>query len=76
MGVAMEQGRRAALTLAAGSSPAPYSGHDGGNRISALLTRYAEALIVLKIFGGLYLLWLLSGFGVVGSRVTTGAVSG
>ena len=26
--------------------------------VSAILTRYAEALIVLKIFGGLYLLFL------------------
>ena len=59
MGVAMNNGRRAALLLAAGVvSGSIFWGMMAATGISALLTRYAEALIVLKIFGGLYLLYL------------------
>ncbi|MGJ7037353.1 threonine/homoserine/homoserine lactone efflux protein [Shinella sp. BE166] len=59
MGVAMHQGRRAALLLAAGVvSGSIFWGMMAATGISAILTRYAEALFVLKIFGGLYLLYL------------------
>ncbi|ASY59084.1 LysE family translocator [Sinorhizobium sp. CCBAU 05631] len=59
MGAAMNNGRRAALLLAAGVvSGSIFWGMMAATGISALLTRYAEALIVLKIFGGLYLLYL------------------
>ncbi len=59
MGVAMNQGRRAALVLAAGVvSGSIFWGVMAATGVSAVLTRYAEALIVLKILGGLYLLYL------------------
>ncbi|APO78302.1 LysE family amino acid efflux protein (plasmid) [Rhizobium etli 8C-3] len=59
MGVAMHNGRRAALILAAGVvSGSIFWGAMAATGVSAVLTRYAEALIVLKIFGGLYLLYL------------------
>ncbi|PDT39645.1 MULTISPECIES: LysE family translocator [Sinorhizobium] len=59
MGVAMNNGRRAALLLAAGVvSGSIFWGMMAASGISVLLTRYAEALVVLKIFGGLYLLYL------------------
>ncbi|AJD45712.1 LysE family translocator [Rhizobium sp. SEMIA 4085] len=59
MGVAMHNGRRAALILAAGVvSGSIFWGAMAATGVSAILTRYAEALIVLKIFGGLYLLYL------------------
>lgn len=59
MGVAMDQGRRAALVLAAGVvSGSIFWGAMAAMGISAILTRYAEALTILKIFGGLYLLYL------------------
>jgi threonine efflux protein len=59
MGVAMNNGRRAALVLAAGVvSGSIFWGMMAATGISAILTRYAEALVVLKIFGGLYLLYL------------------
>lgn len=59
MGVAMNHGRRAGLTLAAGViSGSLFWGLSAATGVSALLARYAEALIVLKILGGLYLLYL------------------
>lgn len=59
MGVAMNHGRRAGLALAAGViSGSLVWGLSAATGISALLARYAEALIVLKFFGGLYLLYL------------------
>jgi threonine efflux protein len=59
MGVAMNNGRRAALVLAAGVvSGSIFWGMMAATGISAILNRYAEALVVLKIFGGLYLLYL------------------
>ena len=59
MGIAMNQGRRAALQFAAGVG--------GGSffwallaalGLSARLARYAQALGGVKMMGGLYLLWL------------------
>lgn len=54
MGVAMDQGRRAALILAAGVvTGSVFWGMMAATGVSALLARYAEALIVLKIFPSL-----------------------
>jgi threonine efflux protein len=59
MAVAMNQGRQAALTFAAGViTGSIFWGLMAATGVSALLTRYARALIILKIFGGLYLLFL------------------
>lgn len=59
MNVAMSQGRRPALVLAAGViTMSTCWGLIAVTGISTVLVRYAHALIVLKIAGGLYLLWL------------------
>ncbi|SEO66738.1 Threonine/homoserine/homoserine lactone efflux protein [Salinihabitans flavidus] len=59
MGVAMNHGRQAGLALAAGViSGSLFWGLSAATGVSALLARYAEALIILKIFGGIYLLYL------------------
>ncbi|MEN0099996.1 MAG: LysE family translocator, partial [Brucella pseudogrignonensis] len=59
MSVAMNQGRKAGLMFAAGVvTGSIFWGLMAATGVSAILTRFAEALIVLKIFGGLYLLYL------------------
>lgn len=59
MGVAMHQGRKSALVLAAGViSGSFFWGLMAATGLSAILTRYAHVLLVLKIVGGLYLLFL------------------
>ena len=59
MGTAMQQGRNAALLLAAGViTGSIFWGIMAATGISALLTAYAQALVILKIAGGLYLLFL------------------
>ena len=59
MGVAMQEGRQAALTLAAGVvTGSVFWGMMAATGISVLLARYAEVLTALKIFGGCYLLFL------------------
>ncbi len=59
MGVAMHQGRRSALLLAAGViSGSFFWGSLAATGVSAVLTQYAQALVVLKILGGLYLIFL------------------
>lgn len=59
MGVAMLRGRSDALALAGGVlAGSVFWGFMAASGISALLTRYAEALVLLKIFGGLYLIYL------------------
>lgn len=59
MGVAMNRGRRAGLAIAAGViSGSLFWGLSAASGVSVVLARYAEALIVLKIFGGIYLLYL------------------
>ncbi|MCV9908054.1 LysE family translocator [Brucella sp. HL-2] len=59
MGVAMNQGRKAGLMFAAGVvTGSIFWGLMAATGVSAILTRFAEALIILKIFGGLYLLYL------------------
>ncbi len=59
MGIAMDQGRRAGLIIAAGViSGSFFWGAMAETGVSAILTEYAQALVILKIFGGLYLLYL------------------
>ncbi|WP_426108734.1 LysE family translocator [Pseudomonas sp. TWR1-1-4] len=59
MGVAMHQGRRSALMLAAGVvSGSFFWGSLAATGVTAVLTQYAQALVVLKVFGGIYLLFL------------------
>jgi threonine/homoserine/homoserine lactone efflux protein len=59
MNVAMRQGRRPALALAAGViTMSTCWGLVAVTGISTLLVRYAHALLFLKVAGGLYLLWL------------------
>lgn len=59
MGAAMARGRGAALMLASGVvSGSIFWGFMASTGISALLARYAQALLVLQVFGGLYLLFL------------------
>lgn len=61
MGVAMQQGRRSAVALAAGVVSMSFTwGLIAATGLAALLTHYALALVMLKIAGGLYLLWLAS----------------
>jgi threonine efflux protein len=59
MGVAMHQGRKPALMLAAGViSGSFFWGSMAATGVSAILLKFAEALFVLKIVGGAYLLFL------------------
>jgi threonine/homoserine/homoserine lactone efflux protein len=59
MAVAMQYGRRPALTLAAGVMTGSLSWAAlAATGLSAVLATYAEALLVIKICGGLYLLYL------------------
>lgn len=59
MGVAMHQGRKAGLMFASGVvTGSIFWGLMAATGVSAILTQFAEALIILKIFGGLYLLYL------------------
>jgi threonine efflux protein len=78
MGVAMQQGRQAALTLAAGVvTGSIFWGVMAATGISVLLARFAEILTVLKIFGGFYLLFLAFKAGraalISGERAMVGA---
>lgn len=59
MGVAMHQGRSSALILAGGViSGSFFWGSLAATGVSAVLTQYAQALAVLKVVGGAYLLFL------------------
>ena len=59
VGVAMRQGRQAGLAMYVGAvTGSIFWGLMAATGISALLTQYAHALILLKIFGGLYLIYL------------------
>ncbi|TLX14245.1 LysE family translocator [Rhizobium sp. MHM7A] len=59
MNVAMSRGRRPALALSAGViTMSTCWGLIAVTGISTLLVRYAHALTILKMAGGLYLLWL------------------
>lgn len=59
MGIAMRQGRRAALMLAAGVITGSLCwALLVATGLSTLLLAYAQALVVIKVTGGIYLLWL------------------
>ncbi|UVK35959.1 LysE family translocator (plasmid) [Mesorhizobium sp. AR10] len=59
MGTAMQQGRQAALALSAGVvTGSIFWGIMAATGISALLASYAQALVILKVLGGCYLLYL------------------
>lgn len=59
MAVAMQYGRRSALTLAAGVMTGSLSwAMLAATGLSAVLATYADALLAIKICGGLYLLYL------------------
>jgi threonine efflux protein len=59
MGVAMSQGRKPALVLAAGVLTGSQCwAFLAASGLSAVLSSYAHALFVIKIAGGLYLLYL------------------
>ena len=59
MATAMNEGRRSAVALAAGVVTGSWFwGLAAFFGLSALLATYSQALVVLKILGGLYLLWL------------------
>ena len=61
MARAMRSGRRPALVLAAGVvTGSLFWAILAATGVSAVLTAYAQALVALKIAGGLYLLWLAS----------------
>jgi threonine/homoserine/homoserine lactone efflux protein len=59
MAVAMQYGRRPALTLAAGVMTGSLSWAAlAATGLSAVLATYADALLAIKVCGGLYLLYL------------------
>ena len=59
MGIAMTTGRRDALTFAAGvMCGSCFWGVTAAMGLSTLLLQYAHGMTVLKLLGGLYLLWL------------------
>ncbi len=59
MGTSLEHGRKPGVFLAGGVvSGSAFWGTSAALGMSAVLTRYAGALTVIKIIGGLYLLWL------------------
>jgi threonine/homoserine/homoserine lactone efflux protein len=59
IGTSMGAGRRAGVWLALGvSAGTPIWGVATGLGLTALLAAYASALLVIKVVGGLYLLWL------------------
>ncbi|WLH10093.1 LysE family translocator [Pseudomonas hefeiensis] len=59
MGVAMHQGRKPALLLAAGViSGSFFWGSMAASGVSAILAQFAQVLFALKIVGGIYLIYL------------------
>jgi len=59
MAIAMQRGSKAGLTLAAGvMTGSLFWAAATATGLSALLATYAEALVAIKIVGGLYLLYL------------------
>ncbi|PDT10505.1 amino acid transporter [Rhizobium sp. J15] len=75
--VAMSRGRRPALALAAGViTMSTCWGLIAVTGISTLLVSYAHALLVLKLAGGVYLLWLAwkAARSAITSEVTAGEV--
>jgi threonine efflux protein len=80
MGTAMAQGRARALMLASGVvSGSLFWGLCAALGLAALMQRYATALSVVKVMGGLYLLWMAWQAGrraARGTRTETGADAG
>lgn len=77
MGTAMRDGRRPALALAAGVvTGSLFWAILAATGVSAVLTAYAQALVVLKIAGGLYLLYLAFRAGRSAMRPGADAVNG
>ena len=77
MNVAMSRGRRPALALAAGViTMSTCWGLIAVTGISTLLVGYAHALLVLKLAGGVYLLWLAwkAARSTITSEVTAGEI--
>lgn len=59
MATALHQGRRPALVFALGVvSGSALWGFLAAFGLSSLLARYSQALVAIKVLGGLYLLWL------------------
>jgi len=72
MAVAIQRGRGPALALAAGVLTGSVTwGLLAGFGLATVLSQWAQALVVLKVVGGLYLLWLASG--AARSACTSGA---
>jgi threonine efflux protein len=77
MGMAMAQGRTRALVLASGVvSGSLFWGLCAALGLAALMQRYATALVLVKVLGGLYLLWMAwqaARKAVRGTRMNAGA---
>jgi len=77
MGTAMAQGRGRALALASGVvSGSLFWGLCAALGLAALMQRYAAALMLVKLIGGLYLLWMgwqAARKALRGSRMDAGA---
>jgi len=59
MGMAMNAGRKPAIMLALGViSGSAFWGVSAAFGLSAVLAAYSNALVVMRILGGLYMLWL------------------
>jgi threonine/homoserine/homoserine lactone efflux protein len=80
MGMAMAQGRARALVLASGVvSGSLFWGLCAALGLAALMQRYAAALLLVKVLGGLYLLWMAwqaARKAIRGTRTDTGAAAG
>jgi len=59
IGTSMTAGRKAGITMALGTvSTSCFWGSVAALGLGSLLLKYASAIIILKILGGIYLLWL------------------
>jgi len=80
MGMAMSQGRARALALASGVvSGSLFWGLCASLGLAALMQRYAAALMLVKVLGGLYLLWMAwqaARKALRGARADVGAAAG
>lgn len=75
MGVAMRDGRRPAAAMAAGVVTTSFAwGLVAAMGLATLIVRYAQALVLLKIAGGAYLLWLAFKSAQSAMRSDTGSV--
>jgi threonine/homoserine/homoserine lactone efflux protein len=80
MGMAMAQGRARALMLASGVvSGSLFWGLCAALGLAALMQRYAAALVLVKVLGGSYLLWMAwqaARKAIRGAHATPGADTG